>query len=485
VETDSRDRLLGLADNPAASSPVLLRLLAIEARECWDAAFRSRPLPPDVVEMLLAHPDRDIRSRVAANPHVDADQRERLLTDEDFFVRLGLARSATVRWGHSLSDGAVRALFDTGPEVAWEALVIGDVRRRVIPIAAAHPSPAVRAHLCRVHLCHLPRVVWQALEADPEPAVRAELARTLAEDQRLITRAVLGNHRWARYADLLMFLPLPRKAIDAVLERDDPDDVRRLARNRHLPPDVVAILTRHPSRSVRAQVCVRFDLTAEQLTALTVDPDVRVRTAASTNSALTEKQRMAVDIEVPVDGDFVPRWEVFSGFDLEVTLKWARSAHPILRRWAATDARLPADMVERLAADDDLGVRVQLAQHHPDAPPWLILRCFLEYTGYRRWDLVTRPGFPTAGLARYAADPDPKLRRAAALDPQLAPHLADALSRDPDQDVRALGARSPQLPPERLRELLFDPQLARSAAANSALTQLRMHELLDQLEIPT
>jgi hypothetical protein len=44
---------------------------------------------------------------------------------------------------------------------------------------------------------------------------------------------------------------------------------------------------------------------------------------------------------------------------------WAGSVNPLLRRRAARDPRLPADLVARLAGDDDPQVRAILARSHP------------------------------------------------------------------------------------------------------------------------
>lgn len=97
--------------------------------------------------------------------------------------------------------------------------------------------------------------------------------------------------------------------------------------------------------------------------------------------------------------------------------------------------------------------------------------------------LVTRPGFPAAGLAaRFGASPDPERRRLALRDPDLEPELLDRLSRDPD--TRAAAARDPRLPVARIRELLADPDTAAAAAANPVLPPEDMRRLLDRAGVP-
>ncbi|MFI9582349.1 hypothetical protein ACIHCQ_10985 [Streptomyces sp. NPDC052236] len=134
-----------------------------------------------------------------------------------------------------------------------------------------------------------------------------------------------------------------------------------------------------------------------------------------------------------------------------------------------------------LSVDDDLGVRVLLCQHHPDAPAPLLLRSFLEYTGHERAHLTTRPNFPTTGLAAFADHDDPKVRALAARDPMADSVTVERLTRDPDPAVRAALARHPNLPRSRLTELLDDEELAHTAAANPALGTETMHRLVTML----
>ncbi len=233
---------------------------------------------------------------------------------------------------------------------------------------------------------------------------------------------------------------------------------------------------------MRETIAGRPELTAEQRRTLAGDRDPAVRTRISLHPALTEEERAAIDYQVGSDETFgrsdIPGWS----YDPAQSARHALSAHPLLRRRAARDPGLPPGLVERLSCDPDLGVRVLLAHNHPQAPPALLLRSFLEHAGRERWRLTTLPGFPTEGLAAHAQAADPMLRRLALLDPQTPADTVDLLSADPDPQVRADAARHPHLPPHRLSGLLDDEELAHEAAANPALPPATMHHLLTALD---
>ena len=193
--------------------------------------------------------------------------------------------------------------------------------------------------------------------------------------------------------------------------------------------------------------------------------------------ALTERERAGIDIDVSLD-----RGEAYGTPlpTLEQSAAWARSVNPLLRRRAARDPRLPADLAAALADDSDPEVRRRLAHHHPAAPPALLLRAFREHPGGGCDYLPLLPRFPRAGLARFADDEDPGVRRLTALDPAAPPEVVERLLGDPDESVRQAMARCPRLPLRRLAALLEDEGLAEPAAANPALPPARMAALLSR-----
>ncbi|MEU8207881.1 hypothetical protein AB0B85_01635 [Micromonospora sp. NPDC049044] len=489
--------LRGLARNPAAPVDVLLRLLDSWPEQVCDGLLHRRELPPPVRDAMLHHPSPRIRRALAAHPQVDPLARTTLLADPEWRVRMRafgrpgqepLPDDVLVRLLTEL-DGPPSDIPFSREELIGELFAATRYDQRLFRLAAAHPRPGVRRFAAGSSYW-LDERSRQALLEDEVPDVRAAAVASLARQQQVMEPADLPDQHSHAFWYVLQ-RPLSRALVDHVLASGDTDALRVMGENPGVPPDVVETLLRHPDPSVRQGVTCRVDLTDDQLVRLATDPAVEVRTAVSTHPGLTEQQRAGIDIDVttvPGDGHFGSvdvrcRWVPYpndAAPDITDALRWARSANPLLRRRAARHAGLPADIVTVLADDSDLGVRVLLAQHHPAAPPALLLRCYLEYHCCGRDRLSELPQFPTEGLARFADNPDPAIRRLVALDPHADPDLVDRLSTDADATVREAMASSPRLPAPRVTALLDDPELAEAAAANPALTVDHIQQILDR-----
>ncbi|MEU5771360.1 hypothetical protein ABZ782_36215 [Streptomyces asoensis] len=501
-------RLAGVALNPSTPTDLLLRLLADAPLAVRMVLCRDRVLPDAVVDAVVEHPDTRTRGFFAQNPHVGPARRALLVRDPDWLVRAHLAEgprpTPTGPAGPGYLPGdAVEYMITT-----YEAELLGGGFHRQISAEfrramPTHPEAKVRAWGTGSWSV-LPAGTRAALLADPDDDVRRRARQRVREEDPAWVESVLPPHACHARTDALLHLPLTAQVVRGVLA--DPagaDDRAMIARNPSLPPDAVVRLAADPDPEVRRETASRADLgpterrtlvadpdprvrrTAarhpdlgpDERSALAVDTDPRVRLAVSVHPAWTETERAAIDYEVAVDGDFSADPWPRPPRDAAAVRRDALSGHPLLRREAARERALPPDLVARLAVDDDPGVRVLLAQNHPGAPPGLLLRCFLGYTGSGREHLLARPDFPSEGLAVHAGDDDPAVRALAARDPQTAPHLVEHLTRDPDPAVRAAFARHPNLPPSRLAELLDDEELAHRAAANPALPLAAIHRL--------
>ncbi|MEV6304801.1 hypothetical protein AB0M02_35690 [Actinoplanes sp. NPDC051861] len=468
--------LNGLARNPALPRKLLLALIHLHGEAAADGLSRRRPLEEAALAAMLAHSDHRVRAAVAANTSVGTEVRLGLLRDPHRIVRnrvvqqrdLPIPESGLVVTLERLDWFRQRDLLTPQEE-------LGEIQeevwrdRRLLRVLARHPEERYRLMACTFGE-QLEEAERDVLLGDPSAEVRAAIAERLAEDARPRTPAELDGERgWGRTAVLVR--PLTAELLDRVLSSGDAEDLYRLTHNRHLPPAAVEALVNSPDPEVRRSAAGRADLTAAQAARLAADPDQSVRTAVSVHPALTERQRAAM---VPALDD---------GLSLQPrrpapgeTSVWARSVNPILRRWAARDPDLGSADAERLAVDPDDRVRATLAEHHPAAPPELLLWAYLSKPGSRSRH---RPGFPTEGLARHAGDENAQVRLLATLDPEAGPALLETLLTDSHADVRASAAAHPRLPVKRILALLDDPDLGGHAAANPALPVTEMESLIN------
>ncbi|WP_280882105.1 hypothetical protein [Streptomyces pseudovenezuelae] len=500
-------RLAGLALNPATPETVLLRLLADAPLAARMVLCRDRILPDAVVDAVIEHLDRYTRSFFARNSHVDPAQRARLVDDPHWFVRAHLAQgpgwAAPARPG-PLPDETVVHMMNTYDDEHLGGLFYQQISAGLRRSMPTHPVAKVRWWGVG-RWKSLSADVRTALLTDPDDEVRERAQRAARFEDPAWVESELPDRSCHARTGMLLHDALSRAVVDGVLTSPvGIEDRAMIAGNPTLPPDVVVLLAadpdpevrdeiahradlgpaeRHtlvaaPDPDIRARVARRADLGPAERRTLATDPDPKVRLAVSVHPALSEEERGRIDYAVPMDHPFVfhPAPEVPR--DPGTVRRNALSNHPMLRREAAWDHLLPPDLVARLAADDDLGVRVLLAQNHPDAPAPLLLRSFLEYTGPERDHLITRPNFPTGGLAAFADHEDPEVRALATRDPGTRPAVVERLTRDPDSAVRAAATRHPRLPQSRLAELLDDEELAHAAATNPALSSDAIHWLV-------
>ncbi|GIF21559.1 hypothetical protein Ate02nite_42890 [Paractinoplanes tereljensis] len=395
-----------------------------------------RGVDPVIRAGLLDDPEESVRVNAIGSP------KQRPLDDETVSRLLDRVFTGSFPTG-LMTEAEVRSEMWFGIADCWR-------------IARVHPNPKVRAW-----------VGWTVREADdpllsdPDSGVRAAAEKGFADAHRARQPEELPE-RVSRATSWILQQPLSRALVERVLERGEPEELRWVARNATTPPDAVTVLLSHPDAEVRAGVAERNDLTGEQLLRLVEDPAVEVRTTVSVHPGLSEEQRAGIDIDAS--------WPVYDRSNAEAPVVWARSVNPLLRRRAAGNPGLPADMMLALADDPDPGVRLMIADCHAEtAPAELLLRCYLEHDGRGRDWLREHPRFPGGGLARFADHADPAVRKLVALDPEAAPELIARLLADADPGVRKVMAACPRLPRERIVALLDDPALGEIAAANPAL----------------
>ncbi|MEU6805815.1 hypothetical protein [Streptomyces neyagawaensis] len=450
----------GLALNRAASAGVLLRLMRPEAKAAWFLLCRRTGLPAAVVDAFVTHPDWRMRASFAQSEGASAADRARLVDDTDRRVLLELAHGPTPyrAAAEPLPDAVyTRLLTAADPEVRGTAALSPSIPARVLAGHTGHDDPGVRTGVCRAWDALTP-ADREALLADPDAAVRAAAARRACRTDPAHTDGVLAAMTPVHRREILAGACLPRATAERLMDLDDPYDRQTLAGNPSLPPDLVARLA--------------------------ADPEHEVRRAVSARPELTEEQRAAVDHSVRRSDALRPLgWVLALDGDSDALRACAASAHRWLRRSAAVHPALPADLVERLAEDEDFVVRLMICEYQPDAPAGVLLRTVLEWDGRSVHDLVRLPQFPGKGLARYADHEEPRLRRLAVQDPDASPEVIERLTRDEAVWVRRAAASDPRLTRDRIEELLRDPDTAWPAASNPRLAEADMHRLLDAVGV--
>jgi hypothetical protein len=458
----ARDAVPGLASNPAAPASVLLRLLRLDYEWYTVARLTYRASVPDeVAEALLTHPDRRVRGALADSAGADPALRARLLdgpASDAILVACGPHPYGTT--APPLPDPAYeRLLAHDNANVRYETANAPSTPAHVLLPLATHEDPFFRRAACRRVWEELAPEVRAALLDDPDPEVRTAAAlHVMADDEERTAWLVetRADHVWLW--EVLAHGRLERGLAERLLAEGT--HLARLVGNPTFPADLAATLAGHE------------------------DPAVRL--AVSARPELTEEQRAAIDWKVtPEDRLETLVWVRRGRADEELLRRCARSAHTWLRRSAAVCAELPDDCVELLADDEDFAVRLLLAERHPKAPPELLLDLYLHGTHRAVGVLVSRPGFPSAGLAeRFGDAADPQERALALRDPAATPELVERLSRDPDGFVRLAAAFDRRLAVRRVVELLDDPEVGFAAAGNPLLPVAEMTALLDRAGVP-
>ncbi|MEU9377848.1 PE-PGRS family protein [Streptomyces sp. NPDC048255] len=428
----------GLVWNRAAPDEILVRLLDTTPSQLW-----RRDLPSAVVDAAVEHPDRAVRGRLAeARMHagMSAEHWSRLLLGEPDQRKRHLMLCAAADARAELTGRAYEVLAaDSSVRIREEVARFSGLPLRLRTALAADPEPRVRAAACAGGWPEFGDAARARLAADPAPAVRTAVTLARHEEVPLTVaffeaaqsdRHLVGDHR------------LERRLAARLAADEDPRTRRALAGNPYLDPDL--------------------------LERLAADPDDGVRLAVSTRPELTEEQRAAVRVDIdPLLTRHPLPWVEALHEDPEAMRRLAASAHLLVRSSVATARRLPPDVVERLARDDDRVVRLFLAERCDDAPAEMLLEVWQWWNG----SLSTpdrpygHPNFPRRDLLRYAEDPHPRLRQLALDDPDSTPGLVERFSSDEDPEVRLRAATDPRLSAEAAVRLLADPDAGVRAMA--------------------
>ncbi|MFE0652195.1 PE-PGRS family protein [Streptomyces sp. NPDC059534] len=434
--------------NRSVPDDLLIRLLALDA----DLVFRY-DLPPAVVDAAVGHPDRGVRGALSeAGTELTPAQWDRHLAAEPSAARRARFAADAARAGVTLGPATrERLAADPSPLVRAAAARLTGLPGGTLRALAGDPAPAVRAAACGPAWPHLAPAAREALLADPGEGVRAA--------------ALIRRHRDE---------PLDEDGLAALGGPDFRDADFRGLEDCRVAPALALRLAADQDPQVRLRIAGHPDLPPAGVARLAEDAEEAVRRAVALRADLTDEERAAVRVTVDTSGLRYPvPWVTALHDDPEALRRLAASCHPYIRSSVARARRLPPDVVARLARDEDRVVRLFLAESCDDAPADLLLELWRWWTGSLSHPgrPRTHPRFPRAGLLRFAADPDPRLRRLALDDPDCAAELVEEFGRDPSAEVRQDAVRDPRLSPEAATRLLDDPEpsLRTLAARHPAL----------------
>jgi hypothetical protein len=480
--------LCGLAANPATPQEVLLRLVDHPQRGSLmpSAAVLDREhLPPAVAEVLAVHDSTDVRRRLAAHPSTPEAVRAALARDDDADVRREVARWPG-SWLDSPHDNDVSA--EPLPDEVYLAL-------------AADAETAVREALGQNR--YVPEVVRVVLAGDDDPDVRRcaaldrlpveVLHRLLADADRDVRLAALQTMRIHAptatvppelaalfedeeyfYASAVEVVELDRELLARLLAR--PELHRALAANPSLPVEQMRAFLADTALCAAMADNPRLPGSILEALAATAEPAVHNRLLGRPDLPDRFRRRLTA-----FDDTSVMVFSLLPGrASQEELLSYLDHPNPSLRRTVALSRDLPAQAVQRLAADPDLITRAQVCRHHDDVPPAVLVDVLEHWSGRSRQPLLRHPRLPVDAVRLHAVSPEVLDRSAIAERPDLSPDLVLRLLEDEEPVVRQAAAANPCLPHDRLRQLLADagPSLRQAAASNPSLTTEEIEELL-------
>lgn len=420
-----------------APADVLVRLLdVVDTSVILD-------LPTEVVDAVIAHPDRRIRSRLAETRRgMSVDQWTRLIASETGTRRGRFQWLATCRGPKVPEARFERWARDPDPQTRLQALWFRGLPQEPALALAADPDPEVRAEACAYAWPYLDRGRRSALADDPSPRVREVARRRTGFDR-----------------------PMSRTEFDALTTTEQ----WRAARVQLLGRDFAEHLVPCGERGLRQNLVDNERLDADLITALAHDEDPHVRAAVAVRADVTEELRASISAGLPPDTPYwAVDWVEECHDDPDAMRRLAPSASIGIRRSVARARHLPPDVVDRLSRDPDSHVSYNLASCCEGAPAELLLEVALRRDG--GFLALDHPNFPRHTLLRFADDPDPLRRRLALESPESTPGLAERLADDPDERVRARAAADPRLSPATVLRLLDStPRTRRAALGNPQL----------------
>ncbi len=348
---------------------------------------------------LADHPDRRVRALLAKAPFVTPEQRARLVEDPESLVLFALADGPDFLWWTTAPEPLL-------PMWAYERLI--ERRPNLADVVAGSPFPpeALRERLRPAGPPAAPAAPEEPLETlagDESEHRRATAARDPRLPADLVARLAVDPSDVVRLAVSMRpeLTEDQRAAIDYHVGRNDrippvswvtgsrdPEVLRRCvhsahiglrrsaACNRHLPPDLVAVLATDDDFAVRLLLCENH---AEVPGETVLNAYLEARTM--TRGRLLGHPR----------------------FPLVGLARLADSPDPGARGLVRLDPEAPPELIERLSHDPHPAVRAWMADD-PRLPPERVLELFEDPLATER--AAANPHLPVALMDEILAGAD-------------------------------------------------------------------------------
>ncbi|MFD7783200.1 hypothetical protein ACFV4Q_08945 [Streptomyces nojiriensis] len=233
---------------------------------------------PEWPRLLAAHPDSEIRWKLASCPGLPPDVVDLLAADPDVEVVKEVAL-----W----TDSPVTARLALHPDPQVRLAVSANPSTPLEAVLALAEDPELPLQWALSERTDLPQPLYVRLVAEAHPGLRAsyasnpgigqELIRVLAADPEIRVRRAVAEHP---------HVPLDLLAELVVGDRAAWNLLPRIAA---ATPAELAELAASPHAAVRILVAQRRDLPAELRDALAVDPDASVVRAVAPHPGLSEE----------------------------------------------------------------------------------------------------------------------------------------------------------------------------------------------------
>ncbi|HWS32699.1 MAG TPA: hypothetical protein VN408_08140 [Actinoplanes sp.] len=357
----TRERLRGLARNPALPAGALLRLAGAGVLDRWELTARD-VWDDEAFDTLAAHPDPAVREALAQSPGATGDQRARLIGDLSVRVLQALLEGPPSRWSDRLPDWAYQRLA-THPEPAVRDMLtfLPDVPAAIVALLTRDPQPgiAAAARALQARGTPVPETLgadraaefaadpapWNRARAAADPDLPAAWVTALAADPSPQVRLALSMRPGLTEAERAAIdhpLPAHTPPLDWVLAAG-PAELRDCA------------LSRHPG--LRRSAACHHDLPAGLVTVLAADDDPAVRLLLCEHQAGVPGE-LLVQVHLAAEDDELLRHPAFAGTNLAAL---ATSPDPRARALTRLDPAVPPAVIEQLSHDPEVPVRVAVA----------------------------------------------------------------------------------------------------------------------------